>query len=406
MEKRGLQKIIPTAWENSAISHAKNYLLHMHVQPELVYNLPPIQLNHIKNLSVGFGMIQFSNINKPDLSSGYTLDDTARAMIAMCMHYDETEDNRDLLYIGKYLNFIGFCLQEDGTFLNYVDENKKFTQQNYECNLEDSNGRAIWALGYLISLMDILPKEMIDKAINIIDKGLLKIYRIHSSRAIAFSLKGIYYYNSIQDNNKLINMSEILANRLRQMYKHEADNEWKWFESYLTYGNSILSEGMLSAYLTTGIVEYQDIAKESFDFLLSHTFTKDKIKIISNKGWKHKGKESQIYGEQPIDVAYTIIALGLFSDLYEDSDYLEKMNLAFTWFLGNNHLNQIMYNPKTGGCYDGLEEHHVNINQGAESGISYLISRLMVEKYLKNHLQATKIAGTLKAEGLWQVLVS
>jgi hypothetical protein len=163
---------------------------------------------------------------------------------------------------------------------------------------------------------------------------------------------------------------------------------------------------MLCAYLTTGIVEYQDIAKESFDFLLSHTFTKDKIKIISNKGWKHKGQDSEIYGEQPIDVAYTIIALGIFSDMYEDAGYLEKMNLAFTWFLGNNHLNQIMYNPKTGGCYDGLEEHHINLNQGAESGISYLLSRLMVEKYLKNHLQATKMEETQKAEGIWQVLVN
>jgi glycosyltransferase involved in cell wall biosynthesis len=64
MGNRGLQKIIPTAWENSAISHAKNYILHMYDQPELVYNLPPMQLNHIKSLSEGFGMIQFSNINK------------------------------------------------------------------------------------------------------------------------------------------------------------------------------------------------------------------------------------------------------------------------------------------------------------------------------------------------------
>jgi glycosyltransferase involved in cell wall biosynthesis len=406
MGNRGLQKIIPTAWENSAISHAKNYILHMYDQPELVYNLPPMQLNHIKSLSEGFGMIQFSNINKPDISSGYTLDDNARAMIAMCMHYEETEDNRDLFYIKKYINFIEYCLQADGSFLNYVDENKNFTEQNAACNLDDSNGRAIWSLGYLISLKDILPNELVNKAINIIDKGLLKINRIHSSRAIAFSIKGIYYYNSIEDNSKLINTTELLANRLRQMYKHEADSEWKWFESYLTYGNSILSEGMLCAYLTTGIVEYQDIAKESFDFLLSHTFTKDKIKIISNKGWKHKGQDSEIYGEQPIDVAYTIIALGIFSDMYEDAGYLEKMNLAFTWFLGNNHLNQIMYNPKTGGCYDGLEEHHININQGAESGISYLLSRLMVEKYLKNHLQATKMEETQKAEGIWQVLVN
>ncbi|MEY2871652.1 MAG: hypothetical protein RLZZ146_1575, partial [Bacteroidota bacterium] len=45
-------------------------------------------------------------------------------------------------------------------------------------------------------------------------------------------------------------------------------------------------------------------------------------------------------------------------------------------FLGANHLKQIMYNPCTGGCYDGLEDTHVNLNQGAESTVSYLMARL------------------------------
>ena len=56
------------------------------------------------------------------------------------------------------------------------------------------------------------------------------------------------------------------------------------------------------------------------------------------------------------------------------------MNTAFEWFLGKNHLNQIVYNPKTGGCYDGLEENHVNLNQGAESTVSYLMARLVFEQ--------------------------
>jgi hypothetical protein len=49
---------------------------------------------------------------------------------------------------------------------------------------------------------------------------------------------------------------------------------------------------------------------------------------------------------------------------------------SFEWFLGKNHLKQIIYNPVTGGCYDGLEEKNVNLNQGAESTVSYLMARL------------------------------
>lgn len=43
-------------------------------------------------------------------------------------------------------------------------------------------------------------------------------------------------------------------------------------------------------------------------------------------------------------------------------------------------MHQIVYNPCTGGCYDGVEEHNINLNQGAESTISYLMARLAMNK--------------------------
>jgi hypothetical protein len=111
------------------------------------------------------------------------------------------------------------------------------------------------------------------------------------------------------------------------------------------------------------------------------TFTPAGIKLISNQSWKHKGVSTASFGEQPIDVAYTILALDRFYEVFGEQLYLQKMYTAFAWFLGHNHLHQIIYNPSTGGCYDGLEEHHVNLNQGAESTLSYLLARLTLEKY-------------------------
>ena len=40
----------------------------------------------------------------------------------------------------------------------------------------------------------------------------------------------------------------------------------------------------------------------------------------------------------------------------------------------------MMYNPETGGCFDGLNANLVNTNQGAESSISYLMARLKLEE--------------------------
>jgi glycosyltransferase involved in cell wall biosynthesis len=379
----GLHKIVPSAWENSAIAHAFLFEKMGGENLNLDYKIPEINLDHIKRLTTKFGMIQFSVINQPDIESGYTIDDNARAMVAMCKHYEITKEKTDLDYIKIYLNFITYCLQEDGSFLNYVDEDKHFTKQNYETNLEDSNGRAIWALGYLISLGSILPPAIVEKAKKTLEGACVNVLKMHSTRAMAFVIKGLYYTHTKEKTLQNTAIIKELADRMVQMYKHESKPDWNWFESYLTYGNSILPEAMLCAYLSIGDPKYKTVAKNSFDFLLDKIFNDKSIKVISNKGWMTKedsAKIREIGGEQPIDIAYTIMALNKFSKAFKDPEYTRKMKIAFSWFLGNNHLQQIIYNPCTGGCYDGLEDTYINLNQGAESTVSYLMARLCIEK--------------------------
>ncbi len=397
ISSNGLHQMASTAWENSAIAHAKLFQKNGNHSMNLNYNLPEINLNHLKKLTTPFGIIQFSKLNQPDIESGYTLDDNARALIAICQHYELTNNEEDLEYATTYFGFIKHCLNSDGYFLNYVDEQQKFTKQNNTTNLADANGRAIWALGYFISIGDLFPEELIFEAENLLQKVLLNVNRIHSTRAMAFIIKGVYYKTLKSKTLRDIELIDELAKRLVQMYKHEADENWKWYESYLTYANSILSEALLCAWLATGELIYREIAKSSFDFLLTLIFTKNNIQVISNKNWMHKGTSAtplssdvEKGGQQPIDVAYTILALSKFQDVFKDEGYLNKMELGFNWFLGNNHLHQIIYNPRTGGCYDGLEKNNVNLNQGAESTISYLLARLAVEKSLQNINSYTK----------------
>ena len=382
---KGLHKITGTAWENSAVAHAKFLQKVSNNQIELHYRNPEINLDHIKRMTTDFGILQFSKVNFPDINSGYTIDDNARAMIAICQHFKMTRDEADLDYIRIYLDFIAYCERSNDQFMNYVDYNNNFTAQNAEVNLEDSTGRAIWALGYLVSLSDILPYELTAKAEKILERTMLFIDRIHSTRAMSFIIKGLYYYNRTVENPLTQELTQLLADRLVQMYRHEASEDWKWFESYLTYANSVMPEALLCAYTITGNKVYKDIAKESLDFLLSKTFTETEIKVISNRTWQKKGETATVpYGEQPIDIAYTIITLRKFHDIFKDPRYLEKMEMAFNWFLGNNHLQQIIYNPCTGGCFDGLEEKNVNLNQGSESTVSYLMARMMSYKFFGN----------------------
>jgi len=376
-----LQKIVSTSWENSAVAHA---MLIQKMAPDKIkiqYNLPEINLNHLKAMTTDFGMIQFSKINQPDINSGYTLDDNARALVVNCMYLKSADEKACIADIQKYLDFIRFCQQPKGNFLNYVDKEKEFTSQNNDVNLDDSNGRAIWALGYLVSQKSKLPKEMVLEAESTLQRSLKRMNIVKSTRAMAFAIKGIFYYQKIVKLPDNIALVKIFANRLVQMFKHESSKNWEWFEGYLTYANSILPEAMLYAWLLTGDSTYKDIAKSSFNFLLSLTFNEKGIEVISNRSWLQKGQKQGHFGEQPIDVAYTIMTLEIFYDVFRNDDYLQKLQIAFNWFLGNNRLQQIVYNPCTGGCYDGMEETHVNMNQGAESTVSYLMARLTVEKY-------------------------
>lgn len=373
-----LQKIVSTSWNNSAISHIKVIAQMDDQKLKIKYNLPGINLSHIKKMTTEKGIIQFSKINQPDIESGYTLDDNARALIVMCMYFKQSGDQSQISYIRKYLGFIEFCQQDSGKMYNYVDKTYKFTDQNEHVNLDDSTGRTVWALGYLISLTEILPYNIILDAERILKKLLIHVTDIYSTRAMAFSIKGLYYYKKESSNPDILPMVKKLSNRLVQMLKHESSEKWTWFEGYLTYANSILPESMLYAWLMTDEKKYLDAANLSLEFLLDHTFNNEWIEVISNRNWLTRGEKSVHVGEQPIDVSYTIMTLSMFYNVFNEARYKDKMDMAFNWFLGNNRLHQIVYNPCTGGCFDGLEENNINLNQGAESTISYLMARLTV----------------------------
>lgn len=106
------------------------------------------------------------------------------------------------------------------------------------------------------------------------------------------------------------------------LYRTTADNHWKWFERYLTYDNAVLPESLLYAYQATGNEDYKKTAKESFDFLLDKIFQDRQIKVISNQGWLQKEKVlGRRYGEQPIDVAGTVMALTTFYNCFHQEDY-------------------------------------------------------------------------------------
>lgn len=380
MSNNSFSHMRASSWENVGISYGLLFADITNKAEDLSFALPEIKLSHIQRMTTDLGILQFSHFCKPNPDFGYTLDDNARALIASIMYMDVCADASYFKLAETYLDFMGYVQTDEGRFLNYVDFDRNYSKQNEQVNLEDPNGRALWALGYLFSRSNILPGKFVEQAEVYWRKAYPNITDITSPRAIAFAIKGLYFRFEYSKEEKLIRLVGELADKLLRYYNLTSEINWQWFEDYLTYANSVIPEAMMYAYLLTNKKKYRKVAELTFDFVLSHYFMKGKLKVISNNGWFNKRNQRNFYGEQPIEVAYIIFSLELFYEVSGKSKYKDQLEIAFSWFLGNNHLHQIMYNPVNGGCYDGLEEHNVNLNQGAESSICYFMARLVMEK--------------------------
>lgn len=377
----GLHQMEPTAWENTAM-HYVNYLQQQSTtQMSLTLRLPYITLKHVWAMTTGKGILQFARLNQPDTSSGYTLDDNARALIVTVQNYQITRNPALRNAMERYLQFMLFCLQPDGRFLNYLSYTHEFTPQNNAVNLEDAFGRTLWALGYCVAFAPTDQASLQQLMQDMLQATRNPCLTLTSPRAIAFTLKGLYFAHE-SGNADYSTEIEILGDRLQGMYGQTASDTWPWYESYLTYGNSVLPEALLMAWKVTHRKDFKTTAVHSFSFLISILFRDTYLRVIPNNGWLHRGQAwSQLPsgGEQPIDAAYTVLALDTFYRLLQQPEYAKRMETAYRWFLGLNHRGELLYNPKTGGCYDGLEADHVNLNQGAESTLSHLLARQALE---------------------------
>jgi glycosyltransferase involved in cell wall biosynthesis len=369
------------AWENIANQFAVLVKPYIRNYSSLTYNLPSLKLNHLCKLTTSRGMVQFCEMCEPDMKSGYTTDDNARALYVLTL-YNELYPNDPFVnnYFTIYLSFLEKTQLSQGNFLNYMNHEGEFTAQNYIENLDEANARAFVALSRFVYSADV-HERLKFVAMRMISKSLKHMYQINSPRSIAKVIKGLYFLQQYKSELQDLSAVHLLSQELMRLYTETSSPEWEWFEPYLTYNNSAIPEGLMYAYLATNNILYKKVAERSFDFLLSKVFLDGRLQVISNKGWIKKGTPYiHQYGEQPMEVASIIEALYIFYQATGEHRYKDYLQMAFSWFIGNNHLNQMVYHPVNGGCHDGVEEFEINSNQGAESTLSYIVSRLTMDK--------------------------
>lgn len=268
MESHAYHETREMTWPNVAFKYCGLFDHFIHIESEEARMLPKINTAHLARLTDNFGVIQFSKQWIPDASSGYTLDDNARALLVCVKHFEKFREYKQLNLIRTYLNYFKYVQDKDGKLYNFVSENKTVDKGSWG---EDAQGRAIWALGFLIDAPHV-PADFKREAHEIFVKALGTVEEIKSPRAVAFIIQGLYHYDKEMKYKEIKERVIKFADYLAGLYEASSGDNWKWFEKYLTYGNSKLSEALFYAYSATGKDEYLDIANESLGFLIEKNF--------------------------------------------------------------------------------------------------------------------------------------
>jgi len=321
---------------------------------------------HLKTLTYNTGIIQFSVNDTPDINSGYTVDDNARALI-VALEIEEKEEREK--YARIYASFLYSAQRSDGSWCNLKLHNRFVPT----LDSEDSLGRAFLAcsIAALCNIEDVslLARKMVLKSLPV-------TARLTFPRATAYALIGITKVIPAfkQHYNLMVNIAKKFGSRLVSLYERFVSPGWKWFEEKLTYCNGILPHALFSYYSLSKDKKALHTAQESLNFLGDSLLNKGYLHIVGNRGWWQKGRPLPLYDQQPVDACSTALACLEAFRVTGKKDYFTMAQLSHAWYWGKNTNKTLLYNQKTGGCYDALTPEGVNLNQGAESLISFLLT--------------------------------
>ena len=376
LEKNAYELGRNMTWPNIALKYLEVFKKNIDISEGIeVHKLPKIKLDHLLNITDGTGVIQHAKHSVCDRSTGYTVDDNARALIAVIKYHNLFKSEQDLKLINTYLSFLYHAQRDDGYIHNLMSYDKKFLDKK---GSEDSYGRTLLATGCVVSSK--VNENLKSTAKFIFDKAVKHAKKLKDIRPQAFSICGLYEYYKVYKHKDILDKIKYLTDKLIKKYEMMSTNDWKWFEESITYTNGKIPEALFLAYDITKNKKYLKVAEESLNFLSNLLILNNKLVLIGHNGWYNYGGKREFYDQQPVDASSMVQVYTTAYNITGNKEYHDKAILSYNWFLGRNSINQVVYDENTGGCFDGLLPDCVNLNQGAESTICHLIARLDLEE--------------------------
>ncbi len=341
---------------------------------------PMPRLTQVGQLFGPLGMYQHAKYAEPDLAHGYCVDDNARAVIALS----------DFMRFGGRASTSAELLRRGFQFLleaynpaNGRYRNFRHTEGHWleEAGSSDSQGRVFWALGHLSSHAPFPLMRAV--AADWFAQDLRTPLGFQSPRTWAFVLLGLAAYRKTHPVHAPARaVQSELAGRLMALFERNGEPGWDWCEEVVTYDNARLCEALIltaaqtheDAMLQTGLRTLQWLLRQQ-------TSGSGYFVPIGCHGFFRKGDAAPArFDQQPLEATAMVAACLAAWRATQDATWLDHATQAHAWFLGENDLGVPVADLGTGGCHDGLQQHGLNLNQGAESVLAFVHSALLLRQ--------------------------
>jgi hypothetical protein len=327
------------------------------------------QRRHLDELTGPFGIWQHARGVTPDAAHGVCTDDVARALTVDLLQRRtlgweavSPTARRSMAFLvaafnpvtGRFRNF----RSADGTWLD-------------DAGSQDTQGRALLAIG--TAGRDAPEVAMRLEAQALFQAALPAAMRLTSPRAVASAILGCDSALTAGMAGETKHIFALLARRLSGAFSGaDLDGDWPWPEEVLTYENGLLPHALIVAGRRLSDLRLRSLGLHVLDWLIDvQTSRRGTFTPIGNDGWWPHGSIRSRFDQQPIEATALILAAATAYEVTQDPAYRRAAEAAYGWFLGDNDAGLAVADVVTGGCHDGLSEHQVNVNQGAESTLMW-----------------------------------
>jgi glycosyltransferase involved in cell wall biosynthesis len=342
----------------------------------------------VERMSDSTGMLQHSIYSVPDRRHGYCIDDNARALILMCKMEGIDEAVRDK-WTTIYGGFVQYAWNPDQRrFRNFMNFDRTWCE---DVGSEDSNGRALWALG--VTARDARAQKHRDWASMLFDNTASIALELEAPRSHAFAMLGAAAMIEAHPGHPLSrNILTRYGEELITLLDQARRPEWQWFEIVLAYDNARLPEALLRAGKVLGRQDFIHVGLETLDWIVGRqTSPEGRFRAVGSESFGRPYAEPLQFDQQPLEAQATVDACAAAYEVTGDKRWYEEAMKAYRWYLGANDLELPLATAQDGGCFDGLMPNGLNRNQGAESILALQLANCAISVLSK---PAVNVAST------------